>query len=47
MGVYVCLLYFGALLSPILGGYIYTGLGWKAIIVSEIVSTSGLLIVSG
>ena len=33
MGVYVCLLYFGALLSPILGGYIYTGLGWKAIIV--------------
>lgn len=34
MGLYVCLLYAGALLSPILGGYIYTGLGWKAIIVS-------------
>lgn len=35
MGLYVCLLYAGALLSPILGGYIYSGLGWKAVIVSH------------
>ncbi|WWC93538.1 hypothetical protein V866_000373 [Kwoniella sp. B9012] len=32
MGLYVCVLYLGALLGPMVCGYVYTGLGWKAII---------------
>ncbi|WVQ73911.1 hypothetical protein IAR50_003492 [Cryptococcus sp. DSM 104548] len=32
LGIYICLLFMGVSLGPILSGYIYEGIGWKAII---------------
>nr|XP_031857290.1 uncharacterized protein CI109_007310 [Kwoniella shandongensis]KAA5524362.1 hypothetical protein CI109_007310 [Kwoniella shandongensis] len=32
LGVYIFVLYIGALVGPLLSGYIYAGLGWKAVI---------------
>ncbi|RSH91641.1 hypothetical protein EHS25_009010 [Saitozyma podzolica] len=32
MGIYVCLLYAGACLGPLLSGYVFEGMGWQAVI---------------
>ncbi|WVQ73910.1 hypothetical protein IAR50_003491 [Cryptococcus sp. DSM 104548] len=32
LGIYMCVLYMGVSLGPLLSGYIYEGIGWKAII---------------
>lgn len=34
MGIYVLFLYIGATLAPLFGGYIFQGMGWKAVLVS-------------
>jgi MFS family permease len=34
MGIYVFFLYLGATLGPLFGGFIYGGMGWKAVLVS-------------
>jgi len=33
MGIYVFFLYLGATLGPLFGGFIYGGMGWKAVLV--------------
>lgn len=35
MGVYILFLYLGATLAPLLGGFIFNGLGWQAVLVSR------------
>ena len=35
MGIYVFFLYLGATLGPLFGGFIYVGMGWKAVLVSR------------
>lgn len=34
MGLYVTFLYSGATLAPLMAGFIYNGMGWKAVLVS-------------
>lgn len=34
MGVYILFLYLGATLAPLLGGFIFNGLSWQAVLVS-------------
>ena len=34
MGLYVFFLYLGATLAPLMGGFIFNGMGWKAVLVS-------------
>jgi hypothetical protein len=40
MGIYVCLLYAGACLGPLLSGYVFEGMGWQAVIVSRPIAQS-------
>jgi hypothetical protein len=34
MGLYVFFLYLGATLAPLMGGFIFNGMGWKAVLAS-------------
>jgi membrane protein implicated in regulation of membrane protease activity len=34
MGAYILFLYLGATLAPLLGGFIYAGMTWQAVLVS-------------
>jgi hypothetical protein len=44
MGIYVCLLYAGACLGPLLSGYVFEGMGWQAVIVSRTIVLKTTLI---
>lgn len=35
MGVYILFLYMGATLAPLLGGFIFNGMGWQAVLVGD------------
>lgn len=35
MGVYILFLYMGATLAPLLGGFIFNGMGWQAVLVGR------------